>query len=51
MEIYQFPTRGDNFGVLLHDPASEAIEASGLVSSSYLSDQRLCTCLYNVMYL
>jgi hydroxyacylglutathione hydrolase len=27
MEIYQFPTRGDNFGVLLHDPASEATAA------------------------
>ncbi|MFD0986001.1 hydroxyacylglutathione hydrolase [Methyloligella solikamskensis] len=27
MEIYQFPTRGDNFGVLLHDPATEATAA------------------------
>ncbi|ODA66254.1 Hydroxyacylglutathione hydrolase [Methyloligella halotolerans] len=27
MEIYQFPTRGDNFGVLLHDPETEATAA------------------------
>ena len=24
LEIYQFPTRSDNYGVLLHDPATEA---------------------------
>jgi hydroxyacylglutathione hydrolase len=27
LEVYQFPTRGDNYGVLIHDPATEATAA------------------------
>jgi hydroxyacylglutathione hydrolase len=27
LEVYQFPTRGDNYGVLIHDPETEATAA------------------------
>ena len=27
LEVHQFPTRGDNYGVLIHDAATEATAA------------------------
>ena len=27
LEIHQYPTRSDNYGVLIHDPATEATAA------------------------